>query len=238
MAAAEVSLREERQSPRSYRDMHLLNEVTHTPDVTQRELSQRIGMALGLTNLMLRRLVNKGFIKISGAKRQRIRYLITPNGILEKSRLAIEFLQYSLYFYRRVRTLLREQLAVLAKEGHRRFVLYGPGELAEIAFLTIQEMGLECVGVVRDGAAPGERFLGYHVLKPDVLASHYDRLIVCSLSLGREGVERMLACGIPFERVVLLPSPGMRLAAPEAPKPALPDSMADAEYAPVGVHHR
>ena len=67
----------------TYRDMHLLNEVTQTPDVTQRDLSQRIGVALGLTNLLLRRLVKKGYIKISGTTRSRLRYLITPQGILE-----------------------------------------------------------------------------------------------------------------------------------------------------------
>ena len=44
----------------TYRDMHLLNEVTHSPRATQREISKRIGVALGLTNMMLRRLVSKG----------------------------------------------------------------------------------------------------------------------------------------------------------------------------------
>ncbi|PIQ84389.1 MAG: hypothetical protein COV75_02435, partial [Candidatus Omnitrophica bacterium CG11_big_fil_rev_8_21_14_0_20_63_9] len=91
---------------RTYRDMHLLNEVTQSPDITQRELSQRIGMALGLTNLMLRRLTKKGYIKIIGTKRSRIRYLITPQGILEKTRLTYEFIHFSLQLYGRVRSYL------------------------------------------------------------------------------------------------------------------------------------
>lgn len=188
--------------------MHLLDAVTQTPNVTQRELSRRIGVALGLTNLMLRRLAKKGYIKVIGTKRHRIRYLITPKGILEKSRLAFEFLQYSLHFYRRARILLRGQLAALAGEGHRRFVLYGPGEFAEIAFLTLQEMGLECMGVVAEGAMKEpERFLGYSLLGLDALASiHYDRLIICSLPSSHQAMERIAATGIPLERVVTLPT--------------------------------
>src|SRR3989338_8078635 len=132
----------------SYRDMSLLEEITQTPSATQRQLAKRIGAALGLTNLMLRRLVKKGYIKISGTKRSRIRYLITPQGILEKSRLTVEFIQYSLQLYGSIRQFLRQQLAMLAQTGHRRILLCGTGELAEIAFLTIHEMGLELVGVV------------------------------------------------------------------------------------------
>ena len=134
----------------TYRDMHLLNELTHSPNVSQRELSRRIGVALGLTNLMLRRLVTKGYVKISGTKRSRIHYLITPQGILEKSRLAYEFIEYSLLLYSRIRRSLREQLATLVQTGHRRILLCGTGELAEIAFLTIREMGLELIGVVEE----------------------------------------------------------------------------------------
>ena len=125
----------------TYRDMHLLNELTRTPGTTQRELSKRIGAALGLTNLMLRRLAKKGYIKITGTKRNRIHYLITPKGILEKSRLTYEFIEYSLQLYGHVRQFLERQLAMLAQTGHRRVLLYGTGELAEIAFLVVREIG-------------------------------------------------------------------------------------------------
>ena len=126
----------------TYRDMHLLDELMGRPDTTQRELSKRIGVALGLTNLMLRRLVKKGYVKISGTKRNRIRYLITPKGIFEKTRLTYQFIEYSLELYSRVRRSLREQLTLLARTGPQRLLLVGTGELAEIALLTIQEMGL------------------------------------------------------------------------------------------------
>ena len=194
----------------TYRDMALLDELSRSPHTTQRELSKRIGIALGLTNLMLRRLVKKGYVKIAGTKRSRIRYLITPQGILEKSRLTYEFIQYSLQLYSRVRHSLRQQLALLAQTGHRRVLLYGTGELAEIAFLVIREIGLELVGVVEE---PGgrERFLGYSVGRiTDVEATAYDRLIVTSLPSKEAGLHRPPELGVPAERVILLPLPGMQ----------------------------
>ena len=202
--------------PSTYRDMHLLDAVTQTPDVTQRELSKRIGAALGLTNLMLRRLAKKGYIKISGTKRSRIRYLITPQGLLEKSRLTYEFVQYSLQFYTRVRRALREQLALLAREGQRRIVLCGTGELAEIAFLTIREAGLEFVGIVSADAV-GERFLGYPVKHPtDVLVLDYDRMLVASLNEGPKEAGRLAALGVPADRIVTLTQPAMSRAPDES----------------------
>ena len=195
--------------PSTYRDMHLLNEVTQTPDATQRELSKRIGAALGLTNLMLRRLANKGYIKISGTKRSRIRYLITPKGILEKSRLTFEFIQYSLQLYGRVRHSLREQLSILTKEGHRRILLCGVGELTEIAFLTIHEMGLQFVGVITVSAERGQ-FLGHPVRHiSEVSPEDYDRILVTSLKADDEAVTHLIAMGVPPERIMTLRQPGV-----------------------------
>ncbi len=192
----------------TYRDMHLLNEVTQTPEATQRELSRRIGVALGLTNLMLRRLAKKGYIKISGTKRSRIRYLITPQGILEKSRLTYEFVQHSLQLYSRVRLFLREQLSLVAKQGHRRILLCGTGELAEIAFLTIHEMGLELVGVV-DEQPTTQRFLGHPVQDLGVVGpAACDCIIVASRHWNDGMAQRLTALGVQEGGVILLPMPG------------------------------
>lgn len=188
--------------PSAYRDMHLLDELSRSPETTQRELSQRIGVALGLINLMLRRLAKKGYIKVRGTKRSRIRYLITPQGILEKSRLTYQFIEYSLELYSRVRRSLREQFTLLGRTGHRRILVVGTGELAEIAFLTIQEMGLQCAGVAEEAPAI-ERFLGQPVRKiADVSPEEYDRVIVASTGLIDEALHRLVTLGVPPDRIL------------------------------------
>jgi DNA-binding MarR family transcriptional regulator len=212
---------------RTYRDLHLLDELTRNPNVTQRELSQRLGVALGLTNLMLRRLAKKGYIKIKGVKRSRIHYLITPKGILEKSRLTYEFIQHSLQLYGRVRQFLRQQLGALLQAGHRRVVLYGSGELAEIALLTIRETGLELVAVVEESPSRA-RFVGYPVQRIcEIPPESYDRLILVSPPGGRDQAQRLIALGIAAERLIAFPrpataTPDRRHADPAIATPPLP----------------
>ena len=194
---------------RTYRDMHLLNEVIQTPEVTQRELSQRIGAALGLTNLMLRRLAKKGYIKIIGTKRSRIRYLITPKGILEKSRLTYEYIHYSLQLYSRIRAFLRHQLALVVNAGHRKILLCGTNELAEVALLTIQEMGLELVGVVDEQPSASRRFLGHPVVEISAVSPATYEWIIIAPGRWDDGVaQRYTTLGVAADRMILLLMPG------------------------------
>src|ERR1041384_1636829 len=81
----------------AHRDLKLLEAVEEDSRVTQRSLANRLGIALGLTNIYLRRLVRKGYIKCVNVQSNRITYLITPRGIAEKARLTYEFMDYSLH---------------------------------------------------------------------------------------------------------------------------------------------
>ena len=85
------------------RDLQLLNEVGQNAAVTQRSLARKLGVALGLTNLYLKRLARKGYIKINTIPRHRIKYLLTPRGMIEKSRLTYLYKEYTLSYYRDMR---------------------------------------------------------------------------------------------------------------------------------------
>ncbi len=93
------------------RDLLLLSEVERDAGVTQRSLSTKLGVALGLTNLYLKRLARKGYIKVTTIPHSRIRYLLTPQGFTEKSRLTYLYMQYSLLQYRDMRTRLKEMMS-------------------------------------------------------------------------------------------------------------------------------
>ena len=95
------------------RDLQLLNEVEQDAGVTQRSLATKLGVALGLTNLYLKRLARKGYIKISTIPSHRIKYLLTPRGMAEKSRLTYAYMQYSLSYYREMRERLKHVFAGL-----------------------------------------------------------------------------------------------------------------------------
>src|SRR5947199_10692339 len=89
------------------RNLLALEAIAEDDRITQRTLAGKLGIALGLTNLYLKRLVRKGYIKCVNVQSNRLQYLLTPKGIAEKTRLTYEFMQYSLVLYGQVRQHLR-----------------------------------------------------------------------------------------------------------------------------------
>ena len=163
----------------AHRDLKLLEAVEEDSRVTQRNLSNRLGIALGLTNIYLKRLVRKGYIKCVNVQSNRISYLITPRGIAEKARLTYEFMDYSLHLYGDVRQHLREVLQECAA-ADRRVAIFGRGEAAELAYLSLKEFGIDPVAIF--DLEGGRDFLGMPVRAVREHAQFdYDLMIVATL---------------------------------------------------------
>jgi hypothetical protein len=183
----------------AHRDLKLLEAVEADSRVTQRTLATKLGIALGLTNIYLKRLVRKGYIKCVNVQPNRISYLITPRGIAEKARLTYEFMDYSLHLYGEVRQHLRTVLQECAA-AHRRVAIYGRGEAAELAYLSLKEFGLDPVAIF-DGEG-GRAFLGMPV-RP--IAEHadvaFDLLIIARLDRGTDAFSLLTRDGIPADKL-------------------------------------
>ena len=181
------------------RDLKLLEEVEQNSRVTQRSLATKLGIALGLTNIYLKRLVRKGYIKCVNVQSNRISYLITPRGIAEKARLTYEFMDYSLHLYGEVRQHLRAALQGCAA-ADRRVAIYGSGEAAELAYLSLKEFGLEPVAVFdTDGS---QDFLGMPVRpirEHDQVA--YDLMIVATLESSGQQLVALIQDGVPKDKL-------------------------------------
>jgi len=185
------------------RDLKLLNEVEQDSYVTQRFLATKMGVALGLTNLYLKRLARKGYIKIATIPSQRIKYLLTPKGLAEKSRLAYQYMQYSLNYYREMRQRIKRVLADLSQAGIKRIVVYGTGELAELAYLTLREMDLTLVGFVDGGE--GQTFLSYPLWPVEALSGlAYDAVLIADLTDVKKIQARLIRAGVLKEKIVTL----------------------------------
>src|SRR3954464_6588535 len=109
-----------------HRDLQLLEAVERNARITQRTLANQLGIALGLTNTYIKRLVRKGCIKCVNVQSNRLAYLITPRGVAEKARLTYEFMQYSLQLYKDVRRHLQGVVRSRAADG-QRVAIYGRG---------------------------------------------------------------------------------------------------------------
>lgn len=168
--------------PTTYREMQLLSEVEQDPDVTQRQLSIRVGIALGLTNVLLRNLAQKGYVRVSQASWKRRFYTLTPDGFSHRIRLMVKYVRRFLDHYQKVRQTLREELEPLALNAESRVAVYGTGEFAELVYLGLKEIGIEELEIFDSQVTPGDRFLGMPVrdieaLRPD----DYDRVVVAQV---------------------------------------------------------
>ena len=85
------------------RELNLLEQVEHDPDVNQSTLATQLGVAVGTVNWHLKRLVSKGYVKVQRAERKKLRYIITPEGIAFRARLTVNYIEQSMHLYRLVR---------------------------------------------------------------------------------------------------------------------------------------
>ena len=80
-------------------ELKILEHIETNPDTTQADIATQLGVAVGTANWYVKRLLTKGCIKVTHLQRRRLRYLITPTGIAEKSRLTVEYMRRSFNLY-------------------------------------------------------------------------------------------------------------------------------------------
>jgi DNA-binding MarR family transcriptional regulator len=140
--------------------LRILEHIEHDPEVTQAHLAAQLGVAVGSVNWYLKRLIAKGFVKVTQLQRRRLRYLITPQGIGEKARLTLSFMEVSLQVYRRIRSQSRALLAQVRTRGYQRVRVLGDGDVAEIIRLTCLEQETGVVDSDIGGPYPAVVVLG------------------------------------------------------------------------------
>ena len=142
------------------RELSLLEQIESDPDVNQSTLATQLGVAVGTVNWHLKRLIAKGAVKVSRAERKKLRYIITPEGLALRARLAIDYVERSFSVYRRTRQKVKDNITKIRKAGFDRVRIVGTGDVADICKLTCLEQGIK---VVNDKAVPSLILDGYKI---------------------------------------------------------------------------
>jgi DNA-binding MarR family transcriptional regulator len=127
------------------RELTLLEEIEHDPDVTQASLAAQLGVAVGTVNWHIKRFIAKGYVKVKRAQRKKLRYIITPEGIAFRARLTINYIDQSMRMYRRLRQHVRELLIEAQQAGYDSVRIAGEGDIADICRLTCLEQRFSIV---------------------------------------------------------------------------------------------
>ena len=188
--------------PKDLRTLKILEKVDNDTVPSQRDLAKDLNISLGLVNSFIKRLVKKGYFKVTHIPKNRIRYLLTSQGASEKTRLTYEYIQYSYNFYKEARQKLRALYSELEKQGATLIVFYGASDLAEIAYLSLQETNIELLAVFDDDKS-GQRFMSYTVAHPDQMKSFsFDRILITSINSTELILQRIAALGLSTEDVI------------------------------------
>jgi len=142
------------------RELTLLENIESDPDVNQSTLATQLGVAVGTVNWHLKRLIAKGAVKVKRAERKKLRYIITPEGIALRARLAVDYVERSFSIYRRTRQRVKEHITKIRAAGFDRVRIVGKGDVVDICKLTCIEQG---VAVVTDKNIPTLKVDGFKV---------------------------------------------------------------------------
>ena len=185
----------------SYKSLLLLDEISKGEALSQRDLSKKLNIALGLVNSYIKNLVSKGYITIKAIPAKRYAYYLTPKGFTEKTRLTYHHLQNFTNLYREARRDFKELFTRLSKEGVNSVVFAGADEASEIAYLSLQEFDIAFEGIV-DSERVGKDFFRYTIMPFEkVKEIHADFVIVSSFLKRDEVFKKLREAGIPPEKI-------------------------------------
>ncbi|MBI5240003.1 MAG: winged helix-turn-helix transcriptional regulator [Elusimicrobia bacterium] len=129
-------------SPLAEKEFLLIQQLSRKPTSTQRDLSRSLGLSLGTTNLLIRRLARKGIIKVTQLDWKRTQYLLTLKGAVEQTRKAYN---YALGMFRIFKQIQDNITTVLTREyraGRRHFILVAQDEILELVRDTVRDLAL------------------------------------------------------------------------------------------------
>jgi len=154
----------------SQHELKTLLEIKDNPSLSQRSLSHRLNISLGLTNAILQNLIHRGWVKAQKLTGRKILYLITPKGMARVTNLVYDRFRETQHYYQYTKELITSHLIDLYNQGTRRAAIYGTNQLSEITYLSLLDSPLRLHSIITAGSTattttpPKKKFLGHEVL--------------------------------------------------------------------------
>jgi len=122
----------------------ILEEIEKNPNTTQRDLSEKTGLSLGMVNLLLKKFVKKGFVKLEKLNSRSFRYILTPEGFKEKSKKTIEYMKR---YYQKTLLIKQNIERIIRIYGRNRtYILFGQDkEMKEIIEGILKELKVDYI---------------------------------------------------------------------------------------------
>ena len=152
-------------SPFSEKSFRVLETLSQEDGLSQRHVAMKTGLSLGMVNLILRRLIKTGCIKVGALNSRKMGYILTPKGMAERMARSYTYLLRAYHTYHEAQQRIDGLLYSLLEGGERDFVILGEGEIPAIVEMSLLRLGRDGVKMKRALSAEGlERDAGGAIL--------------------------------------------------------------------------
>ena len=107
------------------RELRIIEEISQNQNLTQRKISHKLGLSLGMTNIILKRLASKGYIKVKGLNRRKVQYILSPKGFAEKTKKSYRYFLKTIHSLQEMKKKIQRLILMEYKEGKTHFVILG-----------------------------------------------------------------------------------------------------------------
>lgn len=154
------------------REFELINIIGQEIGANQRDISRMMDMSLGMVNMLIRRLISKGYIRIEQLNQRKVQYLLTPKGFSEKMSKSIRYTVKTINSISLIKNQLIDLFRDLYAKGHRNFYVYSEPDLMMVINKAFHELPMKDAQIFKVDVIPQENIDGILLLgKEDVLTS-------------------------------------------------------------------
>jgi len=111
---------------------------------SQREIAKQTGFSVGLVNTLIKKCAKKGLVKIEGLNSRNIKYILTPEGIKEKTKKTIDYIKRSYQAIKQLQNRVNELALKHSSEGKKIFIYKErEDEIFELVTSTLDSLNIE-----------------------------------------------------------------------------------------------
>jgi len=129
------------------REYKIIDALSQKKLSTQREISHHTGISLGLTNIIIKRLVKKGFLKIKKINKRRIFYYLTPKALLQRSIRTYNYIEKTVRDVIEIKKKIQSAVTKKINSDYKTIFITGKNEIAEIAKWALLELKLDGINI-------------------------------------------------------------------------------------------
>jgi len=190
-----------------YKEFMILDLIEKNKNITQREISQAIGVAVSMVNNYLVEYEEKGLIKRNYISTKTVEYFITKNGLERRKLLNIWYLKSSHMVYSSAKDNIISFINQIIEKGFKNILFYGAGEVAEIMLQVMnddEKIPLKVLAVIDDDPKKlHEIIVNLPIIQTtEINKFNHDGILISSYKHHESIHKKLINLNYPTERII------------------------------------